>query len=129
VLANKLHHFEPKEQTGHRQPLHCKVLMAITWPKKAPLASGACRKKRNRKDRPTALISDEYHQTRIVIAAALLKLPNKVTGVIERSLVTAGDLYGAGRLAFLFGKDTSPPGKTTTPGLLSDGNDGARFNT
>jgi hypothetical protein len=35
------------------------------------------------------------HQTRIVIAAALLKLPNKVTGIIERSLVTAGNLYGA----------------------------------
>jgi hypothetical protein len=52
--------------------------------------SGACCKKRNREDRPPALVFSQYHQSWIVVAAAFLKLPNKVTGVIERSLVAAG---------------------------------------
>jgi hypothetical protein len=53
-----------------------------------PHGPGACRKKRNRED-PPALISDQYHQTRIVIAAAFLKLPNEIAGVFKRSLVSA----------------------------------------
>src|SRR5262249_12920417 len=63
--------------------------------------SGACRKKRNREDRP-ALISNQYHQARIVIAAAFPKLPHKIAGVIKRGLVSAEYLYSVRRLTHLF---------------------------
>src|SRR5262249_29767496 len=65
------------------------------------LGSGTCRKKRNREDRP-ALISDQYHQTRIVIATAFLKLPNEIAGEIKRGLVSAAYLHSARRLTHLF---------------------------